>query len=539
MTACSHRFCFLTFTSFVLFTSLGFTDDTQPEPPGANTQAQDYELIITSQDIFPESDPNTQWIHKLANRLHINTRTEVIRERLPKVLLEDPNPESIAEAERVIRALPYIYDAKIELESGATTPAIKVKTSDRWTILPNLFFSRASGQTNTTVGVSDDNFLGRGIYAGISYTDNTQRTGVLLDWNIPLGSIRHASLSGALADNDDGHLYRLAFNKPFYELNGRRSLSAVLHSEEREDRQFQNGFTSNAYQHDIDFASVGIGWSAGLHAGRTVRWTAGATLDRHDFAPSTDRITNARPLDRDFMYPWLGLEILHNRYAKLANVNLITKLEDIQLGWQHRFSVGVEGNDVRSGNGVGSHLNWASSNTWQADQHVFRISLRSNGSFGTTADDNYRLGGKVESFIKLSEKFTAYNRTVYARVNNNYIDRPLTLGGVSGVRGYPFQYQHGDSLWASNLELRYYPGNTYYQMFNVAWLAFVDAGQARGQGLFRNEREDMLSSVGVGARIHAPRFSGRNVLHINLVHPTTDGVDVPDWEFQVQVRRSF
>lgn len=539
MTKSAKTLGYIAFIGSVFLRSVSLAEIVPSEAVAADDQQPDYALLITSQDIFKESDPNTQWIHKLANRLHINTRPEVIRDRLPTALLEDPNPQTIAEAKRVIRALPYIYDSKIELESDASSPAIKVQSSDRWTILPNLFFNSAGGQTNTTVGLSDDNFLGRGIHAGISYTDNTQRTGVLLDWNIPLSNIRHASVSGALADNDDGHLYRLAFNKPFYELNGRRSLSAVVHSEEREDRQFQNGFTSNTYQHDIDFASASFGWSAGLRAGRTIRWTAGATLDRHDFAPSTDGVTNATPLDRDFMYPWLGVEIQHDRYTKLTNVDLISTLEDIQLGWQHRLSLGVEGNDVRAGNSVGSHLNWASSNSWQADPHLFRISLSSNGSFGTTADDYYRFSGQIESFIKLSEKFTGYNRTFYAHVNNNYIDRPLTLGGVSGVRGYPFQYQHGESLWASTLELRYYPGNTYYQMFNIAWLAFVDAGEASGQSLFPNEREDILSSVGVGARIHAPRFSGRNVVHINLVHPTSEGADVPDWEFQIQVRRSF
>lgn len=314
---------------------------------------------------------------------------------------------------------------------------------------------------------------------------------------------------------------------------------AVGHTEEREDTQFQNGFTSNVYEHDIDFSSLAYGWSSGLNAQSVLRWTVGVTMDHHNFESSPDRFTRAVPHDREFTYPWLGVQYIEDRYIKMINVDLVTEAEDVHLGWQHSASLGVEANDVRSGNTVGSHIRWNSSKTWQAQSNLLRLSLGGNGSFGTTAEDNYHISGRFEVFYRLSDAVTLYNRSHYTQVNNNYIDKPLTLGGVSGVRGFPFQYQHGDKLWANSLELRYYPGKSYYHMFNVAWMAFLDAGQARGNGLFINENEDTLSSVGIGMRIYAPRFSGRNVIHVNLAHPLEDGVEVPDWEFQVQVRRAF
>ncbi len=496
-------------------------------------------IEIENNDIFDESDPQTRRIHRLANALHINTRDQVIRDRLPQSLTKNANADTIREAERIIRALPYLYEATVELECKPDSATLKVATWDRWTLLPNLFFSRAGGKTNSTIGLSEDNFLGLGVYAGISYTDNTQRTGVKFDWRAPIGAVQHASFSGAIADNDDGHLFRLAFNKPFYELDGRRSYIAAAHDEERQDRQFQNGFTSNTYEHDIEFASLGIGWSAGLQSNQTVRYMVGATVDRHRFAPSPSRFTQAVPLNREFAYPWLSVEYIQNRYAKLSNVNLISHLEDIHLGWRHWISAGIETNDVRRGNDVGGHISWASSKAWLAEPHVLRISWQGNGSFGTEQDDYHQVSGQFENLIRLSDRLTLYNRTAYAQVNNNFIDRPLTLGGVSGVRGYPFQYQHGDKRWLNNFELRFYPGKSYYQMFNVAWLAFVDAGRARGDGLFFNERSGSLTSAGLGMRIYAPRFSGRNVIHINAVHPMSSGSEVPDWEFQIQVRRTF
>ncbi|MDZ7902446.1 MAG: hypothetical protein U5L01_07855 [Rheinheimera sp.] len=105
------------------------------------------------------------------------------------------------------------------------------------------------------------------------------------------------------------------------------------------------------------------------------------------------------------------------------------------------------------------------------------------------------------------------------------LDNPLSLGGDTGLRGYPVQYQHGLERTLATAELRWYPKITLYQILDMGLVAFVDAGKATGGDLadpqanapfmanqlmpahqdllMPNEAQSWLGSVGVGARFYS------------------------------------
>jgi hemolysin activation/secretion protein len=121
-----------------------------------------------------------------------------------------------------------------------------------------------------------------------------------------------------------------------------------------------------------------------------------------------------------------------------------------------------------------------------------------------------------------------------------FLDQPVVIGGESGVRGYPLQYQHGKHSALLSAEIRIYPKYNLYQLFDVAMVVFADAGRAWGgkEAMF-NESDAILSNIGIGARIYASHSSHRNVVHIDIVKPLASSEFVDSWEWRLQVKNSF
>lgn len=80
-----------------------------------------------------------------------------------------------------------------------------------------------------------------------------------------------------------------------------------------------------------------------------------------------------------------------------------------------------------------------------------------------------------------------YNTNVshswYAKLKVQYsknltLDNQLTLGGDTGLRGYPIHYQSGEQSFLFNLEKRYYWEYNFLQLFSVGAAAFFDIGRA-------------------------------------------------------------
>ena len=75
------------------------------------------EISIDNRDIFDTDLPEENLlIHRIANKLHINTRKETIENQL-LVKAGDPYSEQLLrETERLLRSRDYIHDARIEPE---------------------------------------------------------------------------------------------------------------------------------------------------------------------------------------------------------------------------------------------------------------------------------------------------------------------------------------------------------------------------------------------------------------------------------------
>ena len=141
-------FLYLLITFCCLLASAGSTAEIEDTVTGLSGPLID-SIHIENGEIFAEdSSKYDLWIFQLANRLHIKTKKYVIRREL---LLKEGDPFSrrlADETERNLRALPFLWDARVNLrQSPKGKNVLEVSTADSWTLLGGISISRTAGET--------------------------------------------------------------------------------------------------------------------------------------------------------------------------------------------------------------------------------------------------------------------------------------------------------------------------------------------------------------------------------------------------------
>ncbi|NVK22880.1 MAG: hypothetical protein HWD86_10200 [Kangiellaceae bacterium] len=486
-----------------------------------------HSITINIHPIFSEQEA-TGWIYQTANELHISTKPYVIKRLLPFAESDLIDQRAIDEAERILRQQAFLRDAQIEWLEGADGLEITVNTWENWTLLPTVDVSREGGETEYRYGIRDSNLLGRGIGATIEYFKEAERTGYTLSLDSQLTTENHIRGKLVLSDNSDGEQYAVRINKPFYTLDDRWMADLDLNSQRQIDTIYSNDEIINEFEHDVEHIEVAYGFSKGLVNGDVVRYSAGLTKRDDTFLNEINTI--ALPVDRKLLYPWAAVSYQEDRFIKTRNLYLIGRTEDIQLGWHHylRWGINTDGDTYRN-----SWLWSAGSRLMQQynNEHFGHFSIASNGIQGDRelpTSHYYNIG--YEHFYHASDTRIWYLQAQYWGAHNPYIDKPISIGGEQGLRGYPLQYQHGEKAFLVNLEKRYYPGMNLFKLADVGFAAFVDIGKATGESLYPNQETGLLASVGIGLRFFLSRSSGRNVVNVDFATPINSdylsGLDV-------------
>ena len=127
---------------------------------------------------------------------------------------------------------------------------------------------------------------------------------------------------------------------------------------------------------------------------------------------------------------------------------------------------------------------------------------------------------------------------------NQYLDDPVAIGGDTGLRGFPLQYQHGKHSVKFTGEIRYYPYINIMKLFDLAGAAFIDSAKAFGDiqspESQENIEKDWLYSIGIGARLYSPHSAGNNqVIHIDFAFPQSDNPSINNFEVRIEAKKSF
>ncbi len=492
------------------------------------------EIQIDINPIFDLKE-NDGWLYSTANNLHIDTKPYIIERLLPFKQGDSITREDIEEAERLLRRHRYLREAKIELLEKAEGVVVKVATWENWTLFPTVDLNRQGGETELSYGVKDDNLFGLGIAANIAYFSEADRSGHILSLNSDAISDRHLRAGLILADNSDGEQIQIKLNKPFYRLDDRHSTGIILDSHKQEISIDSNELLVNRFVSDRKHTELFFGYSTGKTAKGIFRWIGGVTFEEYDFELLP--ISLVLPENRALAYPWIAFHYQQDTFTETKNLYLLEKTEDIQLGWSHYLKLGYNLESQYRPDALIWQLHTGYFGIWN-HQHWYRYALTGNGVHSDDDTSNSYYSLFYEHFYRVNDARTWYMRGKYSAADNPYVDRPLSLGGETGLRGYPLEYQHGNRQWLLTLEKRFYPKINFYQLLDVAFVGYIDAGRNYGETPYSNQEDTVLASIGLGVRFFLTRSSGTNVINLNFSQPINSDY-VKDFDVSVIVKTSF
>lgn len=493
---------------------------------------------IIHRPIFDISDPGQDNVfYRTLNALNTPTRESALRAQL--VFEEGDLYQSgmLAESERILRQRQYLTAAWVGVTRVCGRELeVSVLARDTWTLLPTVGVSRSGGESTTSAGLSDPNFLGSGKSLGVFYTENADRSQTSLNFDDPnvLGSHWQAGLS--YANRTDGRGRGAYLERPFYSevTDWRFGLSGA--EDVREQSLYVGAQAFADYRRRSEFASIDTGWRLAERNSRQLRLLAGYRFDARQF----ERLPNQPdlalfPADRTLSYPWIGFDYRENQFREMTNLTRLQRVEDVRDGfvWHTELGYSFTGLGATEERAVlnmnfqdallATDTNYASygfsqSGSWRFDESRFENLL------GTLSLEYFH-GGSVAWN-------SWYSKLSFTAAHNLTLDQQLLIGGDNGLRGYPSDYQQGNrrALWT--LERRYFPDWHPYQLLRVGGVVFTDVGRAWfADGRPNGPAEGVLADAGFGLRLASSRIEVQRMLHLDLAFP----IDADDSIDQVQV----
>jgi hypothetical protein len=498
---------------------------------------------IATRNIFDENDPREgNGLFRLADHLHVRTKHATVQAQLLFASGDKYLARKLAETERALRLLPYVYDAHVVPVRYADGKVdIKVITSDVWTLSPGISFSRSGGTNDSKFNLQDSNFLGWGKTLQVSRGSTVDRTSNAVAWTDPnvLGS-RWTS-QATYADSSDGSQRTLLVARPFYSLDAPWSMKISTSSFDRTISRYNLGDVIDQFNDNEASYELSGGISGGLTDGWTKRWTFGMRYDRNLFLPAPITTVPARtlPPDRTLSYPFTGFDILQDAYKKIGDENQIGRTEDLYFGTEVSGEIGY------------------SNSAFGADRDAVILSAKALHGFELpdqqqlflTSDFTSRVEeGRARNLIAdaAAKYYWRWHQDwlLYAALSGTTTykldpDMQLLLGGDNGLRGYPLRFESGTSRALFTVEQRFFTDWYPFRLARVGGAVFADVGRTWGTGVIGNSDPGLLKDMGFGLRLGNTRSGLGNVLHIDFAFPLTDVAGIRKFQFLVQTMQSF
>jgi len=498
---------------------------------------------IDIRNIFDQTDAReTNGLFLLANRLHIRTKRSSIQAQLLFASGDKYRARKLAETERALRLLSYIYDARVVPVHYADGKVdIKVITKDVWTLSPGLSFGRAGGSNSTNFNLQDTNFLGWGKALQVSHGSTVDRTSNTVAWTDPNVFGSKWTSAAAYVGSSDGTERVAQIAHPFYSLDTAWSTQITAVKYDRTISRYNLGEKVDQFNDNESSYELSGGLSNGLVDGWTKRLTFGVRYDRNLFLPTPGTGIPARqlPPDRTLSYPFVGFDILEDKYQKIGDENQIGRTEDLYFGTEVSGQVGW----VNTGFGADRNALLLTAHLLRGIELTELQQIFMTSNFTTRVED-----GQARNLIAdAGAKYYWRWRTdwlLYAELSGTVTDSldpdlQVLLGGDNGLRGYPLRYESGTSRALLTVEQRFYTDWYPFRLVRVGGAIFADVGRTWGSGVIGNSDPGLLRDVGFGLRIGNTRSGLGNVLHIDFAFPLNHIAGIKPFQFLVQTMQSF
>ncbi|HEX7951501.1 MAG TPA: hypothetical protein VF523_00350, partial [Burkholderiales bacterium] len=379
------------------------------------------DIRIVNSNIFNLDDPKEDnFLFRLANKLHIRTRSSVIQRTLLFKPGEPLSVQKIEESERLLLDNRYLYDVHIRVVGWHDGLAdIEVETRDTWTIEPGFHFSRSGGSNSTGLTVREGNFLGTGTSIAYSQSSDVDRKGTEFEVSQKHLFGGWTAIDLKLAKYDDGKRQSLSLAQPFYALDTRWALGGSTLHDERIESIYSDGGIVGQYRHRQDASEVYGGWSKGLVDGWTQRYSVGLDFQQDAYAIDPTLIAPAGvPVDQTLVSPFLRYEVIEDDYEKVRNRNKIHRTEFFEVGFNSKIQVGRALTSLGSTRDLWLYSAEASDGVHTARGNDFLASAKLSGLYGDGRGEREQLGGTLQYYVPHWKRAVFYASAGAAMVKN-------------------------------------------------------------------------------------------------------------------------
>ncbi len=514
--------------------------------PLSGLEAEGYrvgKIRVHPQEIFEdEGGEGLPPLYRLANNLHIDTRDSVIESQLLFAPGEKVSERLIDETERNLRDLRYIREPEIRaVDCHDGLVDLEVSFREVWTTNPGFSFERSGGSNAGGIKLEELNLLGRGKQLSFELATDVDRTSYTLHWRDP--GVRGSRWIHDLAfrDSSDGNGWRVEAQRPFYSLDSRWSFGTALQQDQSVEPVYRLGERVAAYGRETEFGELHYGWSEGLSNGWTRRISAGLRREHSSFSLAPDDpAPDVMPEDRHLDYPFLRFEAVQDDFETIRNRDQISRTEDQLFGLRYALEVGWSSTALGADrDALLAHAE--ASRGWRIgeDDSLFAdLKLTTRVEGGSIRDGLVTAG--MRYYRPTGQRGVFFAGIAGAAGHALDADHELSIGGDTGLRGYPLRFQAGSGTALVTIEQRYFTSYSLWRLADVGAAVFFDMGKAFGDPVLGpSEDYGLLKDVGFGLRLGSTRSALGNVLHIDVAFPLDGPRSVDQVQFLVQTKRSF
>lgn len=487
------------------------------------------EIRIRSQDIFDLDDPRENYpLFRALNRLHVQSRPGTIRRQLLFASGERLQVRLIEETARLLRANRYLYE--VDIRPVAWRDGIvdlEVVTRDSWTLQPGASLSYEGGTSRGGLSLKEQNLLGTGTEfsiarrstSAVSTAGGSRRT-VDLDIRYPYAFDGRTILAYRQSNFDEGSSRSVALDRPFYALDSRWSAGAAASNDDRVVSSYAGGAVAAQYRRQSDGARAYLGGSPGLVGGWAHRVSGGLQYARDEYRLEPGLAAPAQlPADRTLVAPFLRYEAVQDDYQQARNLDLIGRPEYLALGWTAAVEFGRAAKRLGSTQAASLYSASLSKGVRLTPEGAVLATASYSGQYADGRTDREVLGASLRLYQRRGASTVFYMALAADATRHDDATQYLSLGGDTGLRGFPTNYQLGARRVLFTTERRFYSDWYPFRLVRVGGAVFYDIGRAWGEPYQTATSRHWASDIGFGLRLLSARSSSGTTLHVNLAFP--------------------
>ncbi len=509
------------------------------------------EIRIRAQDVFDLDDPEeNNWLFRQANALHVETRPSTLRRQLLFASGERVSARVIAETERLLRGKDYLYEAEIRPYAyGDGIVDVEVVTRDSWTLQPGAKVSLAGGTSSGGVSLEEKNLLGTGMRFAIAARTTSEvttaggtRRGVDVGLSYPYAFDGRTTLAYGHSTFEEGSVRTATIDRPFYALDTRWAAGASAARDDRIVDRYASGVVAARYRQSVDSAHALLGVSRGLVRGWAHRFSGGLRYrdEAYRLEPGL-AAPAALPADRTLVAPFVRYEAVQENFVELRNLNSIARPEYLALGWHASLELGRAASGLGSTHSVTLYSAGLSKGVPLGEEGTLLAAAWVGGEYAAGEIDRETLGASLRYYQRRGAHTLFFLGLAADATDFSDGTQFLSLGGETGARGYPTNYQRGDRRVTFTAERRFYSDWFPFHLIRVGGAVFFDAGRAWG-GPYQKPDEaaaHWAANIGFGLRLLSARSSSGTTVHVDLAFPLKRASGVDAFQVSLQSKTGF